>query len=233
MRQHKIKMLMIGIVLVLIALISFLFIRRAQLRREQLALEQMRSRTQSILASYPEIPEPYGSTMFYFCDGTYEYLLLANGERVVTARRMKENPVETTYYADGRAWVLTEEQELVESEPCEDPVTEYVRTLVAELRSEEVTYSYDIARGRDLYCWVFAGEPYLLGHRARYPESTEVVSYRDTNGDAHMIWDIIYSARDVILFLEMASRFEKILRDDAKLPNTWGQLPEGIYEMIR
>lgn len=178
-----------------------------------------------VCAALAEYPEGFGHTIFYYCGGNTEYLLLKNGEKQISAARSTEDAA--TYYMDGRAWKSDTDGTLVESGDAVDPVAELARSLTADLLQDStMTYSYAVAGGSEVPMWVFDG-PYLNCQREEYADSFEVMSYKEKTGQ--LVWDILRTSEDVTLYLYADPMAQEGLR--GSIPG-WGELDQAISKII-
>ena len=193
---------------------------QAQKQGEALFLDM-----QSALSDYPNPPDRFGYTSFYYCDGKTEYLLVASGIHQLTAKRpLNEDPV---YYIDGNTWSLDDTGTPislgVRDSSVEDIATTTTKTLLAD---GSFQYTYHVAKGRDLPLWVYPNEHYLYCRRAEFSNHVEVMVMEE----AYLRWNIAKSSDDVVLFL-FASDTIRTEADKKHNIAGWGQIPDSIYNL--
>ncbi len=191
--------------------------------------EEIFNDVQSALSDYPQLPESYTYTEFYYCDGSTEYLFLKNGSNLITGVRTAEN---TTYYMEQKSWRIGENGNPEPIEYAEDPVQQIARTVTSGLlEDEKLTYAWCKARGGELPLWVYPDETYIFCSRPDYTDCVEIMVFDEKSG--YLRWDIARTAEDAVLYLYADDEELKLDETDELTVFTWGDVDKAIVDILR
>lgn len=177
------------------------------------------------VATYPDLREPYRSSMCYYRDGNNQWFLLQINGTSISGKHTNGNSA--TYYMNQKAWVLLEDGTLAEIQATPDDVGNVIKSWLSAFRDNTIqSKTFHKPSGKFLPLHVSPLDAYYVQVKRDGTETyTERMILRETEDWTAIAWSILDAKSEVVLYLSLSDG--EISTERVIIPG-WGEIPDII-----
>ena len=181
------------------------------------------------VATYPDLSEPYRSSMCYYRDGNNQWFLLQTNGTNISGKRTIGN--DTTSYIDQKAFTVSKDGSLVEIQSACEDVANIIRTGISVfLNSAIKSATFHKPSGKSLPIHVSPLDAYYVQVKRDGCEAyTERMILSEAEDWTAITWSILDANAEVVLYLSLSDG--EISADRVIIPG-WGEIPNVVLQEL-